>query len=93
MAVSDLGCIFFNNLNPGFEYCAIVYRYQMFQLYRLNQWTEKHIALILLLLLQCRVCTDAVDALEILLKAFGPEEKIIKDFAEAVSSTLTMVIA
>ena len=35
--------------------------------------------------LQCRVCTDAVDALEVLLKAFGPEEKIITDFAEAVS--------
>merc|ERR1712168_1718054 len=39
---------------------------------------------------QCRVCTDAVDALEVLLKAFGPEEKIIKDFAEAICAKLPL---
>merc|ERR1711974_482320 len=35
---------------------------------------------------QCKVCTDAVDALEVLIKAFGPEEKIIKDFAEGLAA-------
>jgi len=39
---------------------------------------------------QCRVCTDAVDALEVLLKAFGPEEKIITDFAEAICAKLPL---
>ena len=40
--------------------------------------------MVIQLLLQCQVCTDAVDALEVLLQAFGPEEKEITDFVEGV---------
>ena len=46
--------------------------------------------MVIQLLLQCQVCTDAVDALEVLLQAFGPEEKEITDFVEGVSSNLTI---
>ena len=35
--------------------------------------------------LQCKVCNDAVDIMEILLKDFGPAEATIKNAAEEVS--------
>merc|ERR1711962_262245 len=39
---------------------------------------------------QCKVCTDAVDALEVLLEAFGPEEKEITDFVEGICADLPL---
>merc|ERR1712212_248282 len=39
---------------------------------------------------QCKVCTDAVDALEVLLQAFGPEEKEITDFVEGICADLPL---
>merc|ERR1712076_35133 len=40
---------------------------------------------------QCKVCTDAVDALETLLDAFGPDEPEVKAFVEGLCAELPIL--